>query len=294
MKEKSEFQGFIDELYFGSYGLEDIKMLDGIKEEFLQEYLEKIIYTLHIKFLKYGYSPIMFGTGFKLTKEQTDDIKEICKSTSEKEKEFPDCANCKTGKGQITILNDLHLCLDCDEKLNGLFEVSYNNGYKNIMEELKKEIEKRKLEFEKVKIDDMQSNWDDIDSYIGELNWVLDLLYNLSEQKETSKEALTDTKSIRGNTSVSVEQAGEGFSRVMPELPSPVHFCKCSDCGLEFEYRFKVSICEDCHKKYKESDGLSVTESLRLVREMKGTEARLPNCVEKNLINNTKGMGDDE
>lgn len=27
--------------------------------------------------------------------------------------------------------------------------------------------------------------------------------------------------------------------------------CKCNDCGIEFEYDYKVSICDKCLAKYK-------------------------------------------
>jgi len=27
--------------------------------------------------------------------------------------------------------------------------------------------------------------------------------------------------------------------------------CKCADCKIEFEYDYKISICDDCLKKYK-------------------------------------------
>jgi Zn finger protein HypA/HybF involved in hydrogenase expression len=27
--------------------------------------------------------------------------------------------------------------------------------------------------------------------------------------------------------------------------------CKCSDCKVEFEYDYKISICDECLNKYK-------------------------------------------
>jgi len=30
--------------------------------------------------------------------------------------------------------------------------------------------------------------------------------------------------------------------------------CKCADCGIEFEYDYKVSICDECLTKYKSGE----------------------------------------
>ena len=60
MKEKIE--QFMDELYFGQYGLEDIKGLHMIKSSHLPKHLEQMIKRMDRLFTKYtGHSPIMFG-----------------------------------------------------------------------------------------------------------------------------------------------------------------------------------------------------------------------------------------
>jgi len=69
---------FIQELYFGNYGLEDLKLLHQMKRKYLIEQLEKMNYRMHLIFAKYiESSPIMFGTGkYNLTDEEKTKIEE--------------------------------------------------------------------------------------------------------------------------------------------------------------------------------------------------------------------------
>jgi len=32
--------------------------------------------------------------------------------------------------------------------------------------------------------------------------------------------------------------------------------CKCKDCGIEFEYEFEISICDNCLDKYKKKESV--------------------------------------
>lgn len=58
---RNTIQEFIDELYFGQYCLEDLRMLPDMKREYLSEHIQKMIDELDKKFNKYGDSPILFG-----------------------------------------------------------------------------------------------------------------------------------------------------------------------------------------------------------------------------------------
>ncbi len=111
---QEKIKEFRDELYFGQYGLEDLKGLHMIKSSHLPKHLEQMIKRMDRLFTKYtSHSPIMFGVCNTFTNEKTQGDKKVCKHGS---------FTCGLRQALIKeggLSKDARLCNSCEkDKLN--------------------------------------------------------------------------------------------------------------------------------------------------------------------------------